>query len=145
MLLYELIYVSVATRKLSPIELTELLNQSQQKNLRMNVTGLLVYHNSEFMQLLEGSKTDINAIYDTICKDERNHHNLLLWSYQISERSFPDWSMAFLTPENLSLVGKPAYSDFLNSGLIPQTPSSSLAVGKRFLLALRDDFLKREN
>jgi hypothetical protein len=141
--LYELIYVSLATREMSRADLTELLDQSRRKNARLNITGLLVYHQKEFMQLLEGNKDDIFSLYDTICQDERNTQNHLLWDGPIQQRSFADWSMAFLLPGGLPLEGKPAYSFFLQHGLSAQEMSPRKTMGKSFLISLREDFLSK--
>lgn len=140
--LHELIYLSTATRDMSIEDLSALLDQSREKNARLSITGLLVYHRREFMQLLEGDKADIFSLYETICRDERNHGNRLMWDGPIVERSFANWSMAFLTPSNLSLEGKPAYSNFLDVGLSQQVFGAAKTMGKRFLLSLRDDFLR---
>jgi len=140
--LYELVYVSAARREMSLSDLTALLEQSRKKNARLHITGLLVYHQREFMQLLEGSKSDIFSVYETICKDERNQQNRLLWDGPIAQRSFANWSMAFLVPSELSLEGKPAYSTFLQQGFGAQALSTPKTMGKRFLLSLRDDFLR---
>ncbi|MDH5473800.1 MAG: BLUF domain-containing protein [Gammaproteobacteria bacterium] len=144
MALHELIYLSSATREMSTKDLSALLDQSQEKNARLNITGLLIYHQREFMQLLEGDKSEIFSLYETICKDNRNKQNILLWDSPVEQRSFADWSMAFLTPDNLPLQGKPAYSSFLQTGLSHEDPDSPPTVGKTFLLSLRDDFLKKQ-
>ena len=140
---HELIYVSAATREMSLSDLTELLDQSREKNSRLHITGLLVYHRREFMQLLEGQKEDIFSLYETICGDDRNQQNRLMWDGPVAQRSFEDWSMAFLIPGELSLEGKPAYSSFLQHGLSQQVLGSSKTVGKTFLMTLRDDFLRK--
>lgn len=108
MQIHELIYVSAATREMSPEDLISLLDQSREKNARLSITGLLVYHKKEFMQLLEGDKAEIFTLYETICRDDRNHHNHLMWDGSIKQRSFSDWAMAFIAPADLSLTGKPA-------------------------------------
>ena len=140
--LHELIYVSLATRELSIPELNELLEQSRDKNARLNITGLLVYHNMEFMQLLEGNKDDVFSLYDTICKDGRNTQNHLLWDGPVQQRAFANWSMAFLMPDELSLEGKTAYSSFLQHGLGQQVLAAPKTVGRSFLISLREDFLR---
>ena len=141
--LYELIYVSEATREMSQMDLTSLLDQSREKNAKLNVTGMLVYHKQEFMQLLEGSKEDVLSLYETICRDDRNQKNHLMWDGPIEQRAFEDWAMAFLSPGKLSLEGKPAYSNFLQHGLSQQALSSPKTMGKSFLMILRDDFLRK--
>lgn len=142
--LHELIYISAATREMTHTDLTSLLEQSREKNARLGITGLLVYYRRDFMQLLEGGKDDIFALYETICRDERNQQNHLLWEGPVEQRSFEDWSMAFLTPATLPLSGKPAYSDFLETGLSQKALSTPRTVGKTFLVSLRNDFLKKK-
>lgn len=141
--LYELVYISIATRKMSTADLAELLDQSREKNARLNITGLLVYHNREFMQLLEGDKSTVFSLYETICKDPRNVQNHILYDGPIQQRSFANWSMAFLAPAEQPLADKPAYSDFLQNGLSKQVINTPKTAGKSFLLMLRDDFLRK--
>lgn len=141
---HELVYVSEATREMSIADLTSLLEQSREKNARLGITGILVYHDKKFMQLLEGNRTDIFSLYETIYLDERNRQNHLLWDAPIANRSFADWSMAFITPSNLSLEGKPAYSSFLQSGLAQHVPGTQATAAKRLLHSFRDDFLKKK-
>ena len=71
-MLHELVYVSEATRDMSIADLTSLLDLSREKNTRLSITGLLVYYDQKFMQLLEGERTDIFSLYETIYMDERN-------------------------------------------------------------------------
>lgn len=139
---YELIYISLATREMSSADLVDLLKQSREKNARLKITGLLVYHRREFMQVLEGSKADIFSLYETICKDDRNQQNKLLLDGPVAQRAFADWSMAFITPSELVLERMPAYSKFLETGLIAQPPGAPPSRAKTFLLSLRDDFLR---
>lgn len=143
--LHELVYVSSATKEMEHDDLTSLLEQSREKNERLSITGLLIYHRREFMQLLEGTKEEIFSLYETICNDDRNRQNHLLWDGPIENRSFANWSMAFLVPDNLSLQNNPAYSTFLQTGTLNRVVGPPRSMGKRFLLSLRDDFLRREN
>jgi hypothetical protein len=121
-------------------DLIDLLHKSRTKNERLNITGLLVYHRREFMQLLEGDKADVLALYDTICHDSRHDQVNKLWDGPLNERNLPGWSMAFCAPAELALREKPGYSDFLKHGLAATSTDST---GKKFLLMLRDDFLRK--
>jgi Sensors of blue-light using FAD len=140
--LHELIYVSLTTGEVSTEDLTDMLLQARQKNARLGITGLLVYHRHEFTQILEGGKADILSLYDKICADKRHSRHYMLWSGPIEQRSFADWSMAFLTPSDISFEGKPAYSNYLKNGLSQQALGSPKTMGRRMLLlSLRDEFL----
>jgi Sensors of blue-light using FAD len=143
MALHELIYVSLAESEMSTAELSALLEKAREKNTRLGITGLLVYRRREFTQILEGDKADIFALYSKICSDNRNRGHYLMWDGPIQQRSFSDWSMAFLTPSDASLEGKPAYSGNLKIGPSQRVQSLPKTMGIRmFLLSLRDDFLR---
>ena len=52
--LYCLVFTSVATRKIIDEDLKRLLAKSRQNNLALNITGMLLYLDPYFMQILEG-------------------------------------------------------------------------------------------
>ncbi|MDF4203826.1 BLUF domain-containing protein [Maribacter sp. SA7] len=93
--MYTLTYESVATNKLKTPEMEELLEKARANNKRDDITGCLIYYKGGFVQLLEGNKKKINELYDKIKKDPR-HKNVTLFSDdEISERTFPNWGMAY--------------------------------------------------
>lgn len=143
--LYELIYVSVATRDISAADLKSLLDDARRKNAQRNVSGLLVYHHGEFMQLLEGGKEEISSIYHRVVEDERHRQVNLLWNGPIRERSFASWEMAFLGLDDLMLDRTEGYSHFLESEFSAQMLGGAPSIGKDFLLSLRNDFLEKKN
>jgi hypothetical protein len=51
---FALVYVSSATKPFSPDELSELLAQARVDNAALGITGMLLYSNGNFMQVLEG-------------------------------------------------------------------------------------------
>jgi hypothetical protein len=108
--LIQLIYFSSATRELSDSELEELLEQARSRNAKQNVTGMLIYAEGTFMQVLEGSRSDVHDIYSSILRDPRNKDNIELTEMVISERNFSDWSMFFqkISPRELSEVLSPS-------------------------------------
>jgi len=138
---HELIYTSCATREMDEINLVELLIQSREKNARLEITGLLVYGNREFIQLLEGNKTEIFSLYDTIVKDSRHQQVNLLWDSTIKKRSFTDWSMAFLNIRHIDRDKLKAYSHFLQNGVSSLHLTGSKSTGRQLLIGMRNDFL----
>ncbi len=143
-MLYELLYTSVAKRSMSSLELIELLEQSREKNLRLNITGLLVYHNREFMQIIEGEKETVLELYDTIANDERHTSVKTFWERSISERGFSKWAMGFINPENLELSTLKGYSRFLKEGFSLTDITSRKTVGKKLILNFRKILIQRE-
>lgn len=140
-MLHELIYTSFATIEMDENDLANLLERSREKNVRLNISGLLVSYKREFIQLLEGEKSDIFSLYETICKDERNQQNQLLWDGEIEERSFTDWSMAFLNVKDIDKSKLKAYSTFLQEGVPSLHFTGNKSMGRRLLMDMKDEFL----
>lgn len=112
-----LIYISSATSWPSENDLKELLEQSRARNQRQNITGMLLYDNATYMQVLEGSVEDVHDIYDSILKDPRNTGNVTLVEENISQRDFPDWSMGFKNLKSCSPEELPGFQDVFNGKL----------------------------
>jgi hypothetical protein len=92
MKLTRLVYYSQRNSSLA-LNMEELLTVCQRNNAPMNVTGILHYNGSYFLQVLEGGRAEVSAIYHRIAADPR-HINIILISCQdVRERIFPTWSM----------------------------------------------------
>ena len=59
----------------------------------MDITGVLLYSDQQFVQYLEGDHKDILALYDKIKEDDRHRNAVMISSGPIKERSFPSWQM----------------------------------------------------
>lgn len=113
-MLYELIYTSVATRPMDRSGLDDLLDVARSRNESLNITGLLIFDEQGFMQLLEGEKADVDAVFASIKKDERHHDVAVFHKGEIAERTFGEWSMAFRRIDRET--GIPALYDALTGG-----------------------------
>lgn len=84
--------------------LDDLLERARAKNGGLGVTGMLLYRQGDFMQVLEGPKDDVLSLYSTIIRDPRHHSVTTLVNTDVAERGFGDWSMAFreVTPDDLT-------------------------------------------
>lgn len=100
--LLQVIYVSSAVRPMSDDELLALLQRSRENNARVDVTGLLLYHDGNFMQALEGSAPAVDALHAKIGQDCRHVGMLTLLRRPIAQREFADWSMGFVNAARLS-------------------------------------------
>ena len=97
MSLHRLIYKSVSKHPLSSDFLKSLEEISKKNNAALDVTGILLGTNASFLQVLEGEESNVNRIYNKICRDSR-HADIELISYrQISQREFSEWSMKCLS------------------------------------------------
>ena len=95
MSIYCLVFTSVATRKISDEDLKGLLDKSRQYNLALNITGMLLYLDPYFMQILEGDESIIDEKFKKISNDEMHHNVSLIYKKPIKERIFSKWTMGF--------------------------------------------------
>ena len=128
--MYLLAYVSVATRLFPDDELTELLKKSRENNLAQGITGLLLYNDSNFLQILEGSKEAVLSLLDKIRSDPRHHGLIVVLREEHPRREFADWAMGFEkldSGERLKIPGYTTYHDLpLTSEQFLLNPGKSL-------------------
>lgn len=89
------VYSSAASHALSDEELNDILVASRRNNYRDNVTGLLLYVEGNFFQVLEGKQDNVEALYERILRDPRHSRVVQLVSGYHPTRQFPNWTMAF--------------------------------------------------
>lgn len=92
-MLSHLIYVSARAPKCTETEIDKILKACQKNNGPANVTGVLLYSDTQFVQYLEGEYKEIIGLYDKIKTDDRHKNAILISSSPINERSFPSWQM----------------------------------------------------
>lgn len=66
-----LIYTSIARRQMSQRDIDRILMTSRLYNEISGITGLLVYHEKRFLQVLEGPIVELDKVYDRIRRDYR--------------------------------------------------------------------------
>jgi Sensors of blue-light using FAD len=77
-------------------EVAQILEVSRRNNSRVAVSGALIFNAGIFAQVLEGARTDIEATFERIQRDERHGDVEVLAFEEAQSRSFPSWSMAFV-------------------------------------------------
>jgi len=113
-------YASRAVRPFSPADLDELLAKARANNLALGLTGLLVYGNGMFMQVVEGPVEAVDGIFRRIAGDPR-HELLMEASRMIRERNFSDWQMGYVRLDAATEASLPGYSAFFEPGFDPAT------------------------
>lgn len=92
-MLSQLVYVSSRKNNCSPEEIRKILSSCEKNNPPLNITGVLLYSDNKFIQLVEGEPKVLKGLYDKIKEDDR-HKNCVMISYApVKERSFPNWHM----------------------------------------------------
>ena len=122
-----LIYVSSAAQPFSDQELVDLLEVCNRKNRLVRVTGMLLYKDGNFMQILEGPEDAVRALYSRIEIDPRHRGAIKLLDETIAERDFKNWSMGFRNL-NLRRDAPEGFSQFmqpLEGGSFVKNPSKA--------------------
>ena len=92
-MLAQLTYVSNRNSNCTQVEIEKILSSCKKNNPAMEITGVLLYSDSKFIQMLEGKAKTITDLYDTIKSDNRHGSSIMISYGLIKERSFPNWHM----------------------------------------------------
>ncbi|MEO3405897.1 BLUF domain-containing protein [Mucilaginibacter sp. CAU 1740] len=90
-----LIYLSTAVNLFNQDQLEELLKKSRANNAEKSVSGMLLYYDGSFIQVLEGNAADVDSVYDVIKADKRHKNLIKIAEGEHDERAFAAWSMGF--------------------------------------------------
>ena len=99
--LKRLIYISSAVTELVPAQLRDILNGARANNRKHQVTGLLLYHDGTFIQVLEGQANTVDTTFARIRRNGLHSGILILSQAEVSDRLFAEWHMAFAQPNRL--------------------------------------------
>lgn len=113
-------YISSATEPWSTQELLRLLQQCRENNAGKGVTGMLLYGNATFLQVLEGEEKVINDLVDKIRTDPRHTNVQILHRRTIQRRQYSDWSMGFKRVSDKELQHVEGLRDFGEKDFNPE-------------------------
>ncbi|MEM6546831.1 MAG: BLUF domain-containing protein [Pseudomonadota bacterium] len=90
--LTRLVYYSQRNPSAS-LDMRELIRKCHRNNSAMNITGILHYNGTAFLQVLEGGRAEVSSTYHRIAADTRHINIILIGCMDVRERMFPTWSM----------------------------------------------------
>jgi hypothetical protein len=111
MSLHRLVYMSTAVGVLRADELDKVYLRAKANNVAQNITGLLLFYEGTFLQLLEGPAAGISSLVQKLRRDKRHANLIILESSPIEARTFPDSPMQYVPARNLTVGEKQAFSD----------------------------------
>jgi hypothetical protein len=141
--MYHLAYTSHAVKSLSEAELLDLLKQSRDKNKEFNISGILLYVEGKFMQVLEGKKAFVEKTYASIRKDPRHVRVTLVLGGNSPIRIFEGWSMGFkkLSVEDFAnVIGFTDIDTFFNEHQLKENANLLMAILRSFYLKNMVDY-----
>lgn len=98
-------YLSRATRDMSATDLLSLLMRSRENNQASGITGMLLYGNGTFLQVVEGEESVIDGLVERLGRDPRHADVRILSRRSVPARQYSDWSMGFEQVSDRSLEG----------------------------------------
>lgn len=127
MICRQLIYTSRVDTLAVGGMLLQILKLAQSNNYKYEISGLLVYRQGRFMQLLEGDADNVKTLFHNIYHDSRHSDVEVVLEKDSTQRNFPTWAMGFGDGEGSQ------------GSLMEQTFYFSLEDIKKICSALNDD------
>lgn len=107
---HHIAYVSLSRTPLERALLSEILEVSVRNNRRDRITGVLMYHDDLFFQVLEGARPAVEQCYARICNDTRHSKISKCLEESVQVRSFAEWHMGYVGPDEIGAHTKGALS-----------------------------------
>ena len=134
--LQRIVYASAASRAYSAPELERLVAKARESNSQAGITGMLVFHEQSFLQLIEGPGPALNSLFARLRGDPGHREVVLLLRERIAARTFGAWAMGFAQVSSADLQAMPGMADFVERRMTLQTLTPMRAV--RFITAFHD-------
>jgi hypothetical protein len=127
--LYTFVYCSRAAEGVEDAEVGRIVEAAQRRNLAKGITGVLVFGNGVFFQLIEGPAAQIRKLIATLHCDPRHYDVVTLeWSEERRERLYPNWEMERVEADDIRAV--------LNDALESSEDENNVAALERILAHL---------
>ncbi len=89
-------YVSTCDKNLKDIDIHNLLNFVKEHNNNNNITGILMYSEGNFFQIIEGEKKTIIDLFEKIKLDSRHYNIIKIFSRESSNKAFSEYDSSFI-------------------------------------------------
>ena len=98
MKIHQIVYSSLASKKMLKSDLFIILRKARLNNRMSEITGILIYIDGYFLQILEGNKDEVHKIFNKISQDPRHTNCQVIFEGDTDKRFFPRWEMAYASP-----------------------------------------------
>lgn len=103
---------------MSDADIEDILTVSKRNNEQAGITGMLLWADGMFIQVLEGEAAKIRGLVTRIQSDARHRHFMVLLEQKSDQRLFSEWSMGFkrldlrcVKDKNLFQISRAALSE----------------------------------
>ena len=143
-MLVELLYNSASVKyQLTNVDLDHILASARRRNLAEKITGMLLYYQGEFVQILEGEKKSVENIYEKFIGSDFRHTALnKVYQNTISHRNFSNWSMGFIGAPEIELRMPSSAIGILTNMLTDEAKSKPLSFGLNAFVSIYNQMRK---
>ena len=110
------IYASRATPAFAERDLPGLLEAARAANASRGISGMLLYVERNFFQVLEGEPEPVDAVFERICRDERHTRVTRVIHEPIGARDFAEWTMGYASLSLKEMAQYAGVNDFFAQG-----------------------------
>jgi|GEM_PF-3525480 len=129
-----LIYVSRAEESVDHDEILNILTHSWKYNHNSYISGMLVYDQGYFMQLIQGPIATIDKLYARISADVRHTDIKLIGEELLHERNCSGWGIGFYDDQEVANI----FYDSFEIGHGEALYDANYEDAKKLLLALKN-------
>ncbi|WP_109438734.1 MULTISPECIES: BLUF domain-containing protein [Aquimarina] len=97
---YIISYVSTVNPDISNSDISELMDYVSSHNNAINITGILIYSEGNFFQILEGKEELVKMMFERIKKDSRHYNIIKMLDKEIKKTSFTEYHSSFTVISN---------------------------------------------
>lgn len=105
-MIHVICYISNSIVDISNQDIHEIFEITLQNNKKRNITGILIYNNGHFFQVLEGKESDVEYVYSRIIQDNRHHGIIKLLETKIKDSIFAEYETGFTVMKDFSRIRK---------------------------------------
>lgn len=101
-MLSRMLYVSTAVGPITTTVTGTILRSAKAHNPSNGITGVLCQGRGMYLQVLEGERSQVDALYARISLDKRHHQIVMRQQVDISRRRYGKWAMAHVDMAHLT-------------------------------------------
>jgi len=96
---YAIVYLSSASDELEIAEISKILSFTEESNNNHDITGLLLFSDGNFFQIIEGEKNSILKLFETIKRDDRHRNIQQIFGEEINKGAYDLYATNFISDE----------------------------------------------
>jgi hypothetical protein len=94
---YAISYVSTVSSNLNETDIQKILDYSRDWNINHQITGILLFSEGNFFQVLEGEKELVTELFKRIKMDSRHYNLIKIFEKEISQERYKGYKANFIS------------------------------------------------